>query len=316
MRIADLFRAAAKAPFVTIGFGYFIIGALLIRLIPAAFGRRARLTHHCQISSRILLRLLGIRVSFRASMPFSRFGTARNSETALVVMNHLSYIDILILASIHPTAFVTSVETGDIPFLGWLCRLGDVVFVERRNRNKKTEERAEITARLRQGQSVAVFPEATSTNGETVLPFKQGIFGCAIAAQVPVRLYCLRYTHIGEVPVSSDQRDLYCWYGSMAFLPHFMRLLSLPSIYCQLSHLGDLAVDRGSDRQLLALAAEHRIRVHYLEEAARPWVSPHTGAGHRSAAAVAQETPANVWALDSFQPRIPRGPAKTANYIL
>lgn len=145
-------------------------------------------------------------------------------QSGLYVGNHLSYLDVLVICSVRPSCFVTSVEVRDTPGLGLICRMAGCLFVERRNKLKLRDEVIEISEGLRAGLNVAIFPEATSTNGEQILRFRRPLYIAAIEACMPVVPFCLNYSHVGLKPIDQDTRDKVFWYGDMDFIPHLWAL--------------------------------------------------------------------------------------------
>ena len=93
----------------------------------------------------------------------------------LLVSNHLGYLDILVLASITPAVFVSKREIKSWPVVGWLAQMGGTLFVNRERRVQVGRVNDEIQAALNQGALVVLFPEGTSSNGQTVLPFKSSL---------------------------------------------------------------------------------------------------------------------------------------------
>lgn len=152
------------------------------------------------------------------------------NQNFLMVGNHLSYLDVVLYASKYPCLFVTSVEVRDSFGLGHICKLAGCVFVERRSRKGLGSEVSEITEALKNGLNVIVFPEATSTNGESVLRFKRPLFQAAINSGKPVLPIVLNYKYINNQPVRLSNRDQICWYGDMDFIPHFWNFLNLSSV--------------------------------------------------------------------------------------
>lgn len=180
--------------------------------------------------SYIALRIWGLRINKTGHQ-------IKKGENFLIVGNHLSYLDVLIYATMYPCCFVTSVEVRDTFFLGHLCKLGGCVFVERRNRKGLRGEIKEIEDALAYGLNVIVFPEATSTNGESVLRFKRPLFQSAITVGKDVLPVVLNYTKINNKGLSIENRDLLFWYGDMEFAPHFWKFLNLDSIRCEVKTL-------------------------------------------------------------------------------
>jgi len=134
-------------------------------------------------------------------------------ERAFIVANHLSYVDILCIASQSPCVFVTSTEMRDTPFLGIICRLGGCIFVNRKRHFVARSELNEIRETLTAGSRVVVFPEATSSDGSQVLPFKRGLFRAAQDARVPLVSVCLNYDEYRYEGPLEESRNRICYFG-------------------------------------------------------------------------------------------------------
>ena len=170
-------------------------------------GDRAVWLHHA--CSRIL-KALGIRVSVHGAFPHG----------GLVVANHLSYLDIMILSAVMPCFFVSKAEIVSWPYFGKAARTGATIFLDRRSRASTMAVAREIAERLRLNIPVLLFPEGTSTDGSTVLRFHSSLFEPAVAAQAPITAAAVRYIlHDG-----SRERDL-CWFDDALFLPHLWKTL-------------------------------------------------------------------------------------------
>ena len=120
----------------------------------------------------------------------------------LWVSNHLSYLDIGAYASLRPVVFVTSQDLRADPVLGTLAALGGSVFVNRKSPRSLRSEIANLAGLVKEGYTVMIFPEATSSDGERVLPFKPALFEAAVAAGRPVQMSAIRYSleSAGEDP--------------------------------------------------------------------------------------------------------------------
>lgn len=153
-----------------------------------------------------------------------------SSKARLMVGNHMSYLDILILSSIYPSSYVTSQEIRETPFLGIICEWAGCLFVERRSRANLSQEVSQIKEALLNGLTVTIFPEATSTNGEEILRFRAPLYQAAIDSGAPVQPFCLNYLRINGAPFSRGNRDYVCWYGDMEFAPHLWALCRLESV--------------------------------------------------------------------------------------
>lgn len=148
----------------------------------------------------------------------------------LVVCNHLSYVDGIILGSIIPLIYVTKKEVRHWPFIGQWTALIGTVFIDRKRKEKTPLVVDEISKRLRQKANVLVFPEGTSTNGEKLLPFQSAHFAAPLTARAQVVPVTLTYRMIDGRPLSPANRDLVYWYGDMEFAGHFWNLLALRSV--------------------------------------------------------------------------------------
>jgi 1-acyl-sn-glycerol-3-phosphate acyltransferase len=112
---------------------------------------------------------------------------------SLVVANHVSWLDALALRALLDATFVAKVEVRHWPVLGWLLERNGTLFIERRPCRGLLRVNAQVAARLARGESVAAFPEGTSTHGTGVLPFKPALFEPAVRGGHPVRALALAY---------------------------------------------------------------------------------------------------------------------------
>lgn len=159
----------------------------------------------------------------------------------LIVCNHMSYIDPLLLFTIFDAIFVTSVEVKENSYLGPLCQLGGCYFVERRNKFNIKQEIVEIGKYLQMGFNVAFFPEGTSTNGDKILKFKRSFFQVAVDQQVEVLPVCLRYLTIDDQKITPANRDRLYWYGTVGFFAHLVKLLSVRRVTASVEILPTIA---------------------------------------------------------------------------
>lgn len=186
------------------------------------------------------------------------FGTSGQPMRGLVVSNHLSWIDAVVLFGLRPLTFVTSTDVERAPLLGWICKRAGCLFVERRKVRAVTDDRDKVAAAMNIGAMV-VFPESTSSNGETVLPFKPAMFEAARQADVPVTPLCLCYHRINEQPITLRTRDVLYWYGDMAFLPSMIRVFCQRTFALDVVPLPTITWDQvGHDRKAMAAEA-HRV---------------------------------------------------------
>jgi 1-acyl-sn-glycerol-3-phosphate acyltransferase len=155
------------------------MSALLYPLLP----RPARLAVR-RGWSRGVLAILNVRLSVDAPPP---------AAGSLLVVNHVSWLDAVVLATLGAAATVAKSETRRWPLLGRMLERNDTLFVERRPTRALLAVNAEIAARLARGEAVAVFQEGTTTDGAGVLAFRPALFEPAVRGAHPVQPLALSY---------------------------------------------------------------------------------------------------------------------------
>ena len=118
---------------------------------------------------------------------------ARLDSGALVVGNHVSWIDIYVVNAWRPTPFVSKAEVRGWPLVGWLAQQLDTIFLQREKRSDAKRIMHELSERLVRGELMCVFPEGTTSVGTDLLPFHSNLFQAAVSASCPVQPICLMY---------------------------------------------------------------------------------------------------------------------------
>jgi lyso-ornithine lipid O-acyltransferase len=186
---------------------------------PATLERRAV---WLQQSCRRVLRCMGIETHVEGQAP----------ACGLVVSNHLSYLDILIISAAAPCFFVSKMEVDRWPYFGWAARSGGTIFLDRASMASAKSAADQIAERLKLLVPVLLFPEGTSTDGTQVLRFHARLLQSATSAGVPITAAAVRYEIVGGV----EEREL-CWYGGDAFMPHLWKVLGVKGFSAQI-HFG------------------------------------------------------------------------------
>lgn len=112
---------------------------------------------------------------------------------ALLVANHVSWIDIFVINAVLPAAFVAKDEVRRWPVIGWLAARNETVFLRRGSRGHAKVINEQVADLLGRGRHVAVFPEGTTTDGRTLLHFHAALLQPALAAGRPVLPVALSY---------------------------------------------------------------------------------------------------------------------------
>lgn len=204
-----------RASFILLGFLCLTLPLMLVQLILVVFWSRA--AHLLPwYYHRILCRLLGVTVTIEGRRPF---------VPALLVSNHVSWLDIPILSSVMPLTFIAKREVGGWPLFGWMAKLQRCVFVNRDKRHSTGKSSSEIADRLHAGDTLVLFPEGTSNDGHCVMPFKSSYFGAAENLDVALIPVTLAYKSNYNLPLTKRQRPSFAWYGDMDLVPHLWEAL-------------------------------------------------------------------------------------------
>lgn len=160
-------------------------------------------------------------------------GNPVTDRPVLFVSNHVSYLDISVLGSLLDACFVAKQEVNGWPIFGYLARLQRTVFVERKA-VRAADQREVLRARLMQGDSLILFPEGTSSDGNRALRFKSALFDAANIeldhGHVEVQPISIAYTRFDGMPMGRMLRPFYAWYGDMELAPHLWRALGMGTI--------------------------------------------------------------------------------------
>lgn len=232
-QLARVGRRALRLPLLAL---HILVGILLAAVLGPGRQRRYVSTRPLVWWSRRLCRIMGITLRAR--------GTPCTGA-ALFVANHISWLDIFCIAAVCPTHFLAKQEVENWPLFGWLCRRAGTAFIRRGGDNGAGEAMEQLIWRLRHGERSLVFPEGTSTTGESVRRFYPRLFQAAILARCPVQAIALRYPYNGgihpAIPFVDDDE----------LLPHLWRLLGQPKMVAEL-HFGPIHSPPHPSRDILA----------------------------------------------------------------
>jgi 1-acyl-sn-glycerol-3-phosphate acyltransferase len=148
----------------------------------------------------------------------------------VIISNHMSYVDGIILGSIFPLLFVSKREVKSWPIVGQWNALCGTVYINRQRKGLVAALVREMREKLAQEANILLFPEGTSTNGDRLLPFQTAPLAAPLRSRAIIVPVTLVYTRIDDQLVSARNRDLVYWYGDMDFLTHFWRLLALRGV--------------------------------------------------------------------------------------
>lgn len=168
---------------------------------------------------------------------------------ALIVANHISWLDIFVINAMQPCRFVAKADIRDWPLLGWLCAATGTIFISRGNRRDVRRIYEGLVASIHAGERVAFFPEGTTASQGTLLPFHANLFEAAIEAGVPVRPMAVRYLDAqGKLHPAAD------FTGGTTFVQSIVTILKARQMQAELVLLPALDT-QGAHRRELAVAA-------------------------------------------------------------
>ena len=180
-------------------------------------------------------------------------------SNGLFVGNHIGFIDIMAVNSILPCLFVTSREMRDTPVLGLITEFAGCIYTDRKKRGNILDELGEMVGYLKEGFRVVLYPEATSHNGEEILPFKRTLLSAAAHAGVPIRPYVFNFVNIQGEPFTLKWRDKVCWYGDMTFYDSLWRAFSVKYLVVEVEFLEPVYPTVADDRKTVAESVRQSI---------------------------------------------------------
>ena len=207
---------------------------------------------------RLMCRLLGVRVRVHGDLP--KPGT-------LIVCNHISWFDVVLLGAVLPVSFVAKSEVKSWPLFGWLARLQRSVFVTRKRGRHTLRESQTLTKRLAQGDRLVLFAEGTSSDGIHILPFKSALFSAVETAcdsqdghSFTVQPAVLRYTAVHQIAMGRKRRISYAWVGEATLMPHFLFMFATPPLTVDILFPPPLPPAILADRKAMARASHQAVR--------------------------------------------------------
>jgi 1-acyl-sn-glycerol-3-phosphate acyltransferase len=195
---------------------------------------------HIRAWSRGMLNALGVRLQVQGD-------TARVAPGSLIVLNHVSWLDILCLHAALPQArFISKADVRRWPVLGWMVAAAGTLFIERTNKRDALRVVHVCAESLRQGDCVAVFPEGTTGEGPQLLPFHANLLQAAISVHAPLQPLALRFHAPGERFAAAA-----AYTGDTDLLTSAWRIVRCRALAAELQLLAPIATE-GEERRSLA----------------------------------------------------------------
>jgi 1-acyl-sn-glycerol-3-phosphate acyltransferase len=200
--------------------------------------------------ARGVLCALGVRLAVRGRLPRGH---------ALLVANHISWLDVVALLAVAPARLLAKREVRDWPLIGALAAAHGTVFLDRRRPRSLPATVAEVASALRGGAVIALFPEGTTWCGTPAGgPFRPAMFQAAVDAGAAVVPVCIRYT--GARQAGDEATALPAFVGADTLWTSLRRVVAAPTLTVSLAASPALYPDAAATRRALARMAETAVR--------------------------------------------------------
>ena len=204
---------------------------------------RERKLEEIKVWSQQTLKIIGIHVLHETTL----MHIEKSDAPLMLVANHVSWVDALIIQSIQPSIFVAKSEVKHWPIVGSIATACGVVFVDRGSPSSARRMVDEVSSALHHGYCVAGSPEGTSSEGNTVSLFHANLFEAAINHHIHVQPLAIRYTnpHTGQLCLKA------AFIGDIGFVQSLHQVMTSDGIHAKV-HAGEILSPQGHSRRTLA----------------------------------------------------------------
>jgi lyso-ornithine lipid O-acyltransferase len=241
-----------------------MIGMVALPLLPVQLLVRrfvpAKAHHIPLLFHRAIHRILGLRCIVEGRPP------AKNAR-ALIVANHVSWLDISVIGATRPLSFIAKSEIADWPGIGLLAKLQNSIFIDRSRRAATAATSAQMGTRLSDGDCIVLFAEGTTGDGTRIGPFRSSLLGAVNEAlgrdgdgEISVQPLTILYVGRHGIPGGRAERALLAWYGDTELMPHLLEILNGGPVDVRLVWGEPITMGRGHSRKETARLAETTIR--------------------------------------------------------
>jgi len=208
---------------------------------------------------RFILRVLDFRLSVH--------GGISERRPLLLVANHISWTDIMVMGAVAELHFISKAEVKSWPVFGTFARLQRTVFVEREKKRRSGDQASEIARRLNDDDPMVLFAEGVTSDGNLLMPFKTTLFGAASMAvdggaveAVSVQPVAIAYPRFHGMPMGRQHRPHISWIGDNDLVPHILALLREGAVDVEVHFGAPVEYRRGDSRKQVAQEVERRVR--------------------------------------------------------
>lgn len=209
----------------------------LISLFDTRYEKIKRLTYGAKIWGTGIAKIANLQIKIHGDP---------NIVKGMIISNHLSYLDIIILSSVFPLRFTPKADIAKWPFLGWFVWLSMAIWVDRERRQSAIKTMQEFIETISHSINLMTFPEGTTTDGTNgLLPFKSTVFEVVTKRKTPLYPVLIHY--------KEDSKNLISWYGNVPFIGHAWNVLGIPKIIADLHILSPIVSKDSDNRKTLAM---------------------------------------------------------------
>ena len=194
--------------------------------------------------SKLLCFVCGLKLETRGNI---------QENPVFLVANHVSWLDIPVIHSYKLAGFVAKYEISKWPLLGWAVRSGETVFINRGKHDSRKVVLETIKGRLKQGRSIAVFPEGTATNGEYLGRFHRQLMQAAIETKTPMQAIAIKFLN-----KDGKRNKKIAFVENENFLKNVLRILSLPTSRVELTFC-DVINTKDKTAKQVAMLSEQQV---------------------------------------------------------
>lgn len=174
----------------------------------------------------------------------------------LQVSNHISWLDIPVLASINNPRFLSKAEVRQWPLIGWLAHRSGTLFIQRGNAKATQDVSQSLSSSLENGDTILIFPEGTTTDGESIRRFHPRLFSTAIETETNVQPIMIRYPAIDD---AQKTNQIVPYIGDQSLGDNLKQLLRQDKTIVHVHYCPVISI-AGKDRKQIALESEQAVR--------------------------------------------------------
>jgi 1-acyl-sn-glycerol-3-phosphate acyltransferase len=178
-------------------------------------------------------------------------GQPVRGDHIVYIGNHVSYFDVQAVGGIIEGTFIAKKDIESWPFFGLMGKMGQTIYMSR-NPADAAREGQMFEERLKEPSPIIIFPEGTSSNGESILPFKSSLFQMFLNKNIIIQPFTISIMEVeGKTPVTTAMRDHYAWHGDMDLIPHLWAFVKSKGAVVKITFQNPITIHSFKDRKTL-----------------------------------------------------------------